>query len=119
MAASAYRMFPHEATGISLFLMLYGYEALLPEEVKHTRYGADSNYEKAVLGHIDKMLVIQEQALEKNAASIEKSWKYFDWKYVKKTVPYLFVVGDVVLMNIKQRLSDLKTLVYIGLDLVQ
>ena len=46
--------------------------------------------------------------LEKNAAFIEKSQKYFAWKYVKKTDPYLFFVGDVVLMNVKQQLSDLK-----------
>ena len=46
-AASAYRMVPHEATGISLFLMLYGREALLPEEIEHTRYGSDVDYEKA------------------------------------------------------------------------
>ena len=59
-------------------------------------------------GHIEKMLGIQEQALEKNAAFIEKSWKFFDHKYVKKTVPYLFVVGDVVLMNVKQQIIDLK-----------
>ena len=68
------------------------------------------NYEKAVAGQIEKMLGIQEQVLKKNAASIEKSWRYFNWKYVKNTVPYLFVVGDVVLMNVKQRLSDLKNI---------
>ena len=109
-AASAYRMVPHEATGMSPFLMLYGREALLPEEIEHTRYGSDVDYEKAVLGHIEKMLGIQEQALEKNAASIERSWEYFNCKYVKKTVPYSFVVGDVVLMNVKQQLSDLKNM---------
>ena len=108
MAASAYRMVPHEATGMSPFLMLYGREALLPEEIEHTRYDSDVDYEKAVLGHIEKMLGIQERALEKNAASIERSREYFNRKYVKKTVPYSFVVGDVVLMNVKRRLSDLK-----------
>ena len=100
-AAGAYRMVPQEATGMSPFLMLYGREALLPEEIEHISYGFNVDYEKAVAGHIRKMLGIQEQALEKNAASIEKSWKYFDWKYIKKTVIYSFVVGNVVLMYVK------------------
>ena len=56
------------------------------------------------------MLGIQEQELEKNAASVERSWEYFNHKYVKKTVPYSFVAGDVVLMNVKQQLSDLKNM---------
>ena len=77
----------HEAMGMSPFLMLYGREALLPEEIEHTRYGSNEDYEKAVAGHLEKMLGIQEQALEKNATSIEKSWNYFDCKYVNKTVP--------------------------------
>ena len=50
-AASAYRMVLHEATGMYLFLMLYGRESLLPEEIEHTRYGSNVNYEKAVAGH--------------------------------------------------------------------
>ena len=48
-AASAYRMVPHEAMGMSPFLMLYGCEALLPEEIDHTRYGSDVDFKKAVL----------------------------------------------------------------------
>ena len=36
----------HEATGMSLILALYEQEALLPEEIEHTRYGSNSNYEK-------------------------------------------------------------------------
>ena len=34
--------------------------------------------------------------------------KNFDQKHVKKTVPYLFFMLDFVLVNVKQRLSDLK-----------
>ena len=63
---------------MSLFLMLYGCVALLPKEIKHNRYGSDSNYKKAMAEYIEKMLGIQEQALEKNANSIQKYWKYFN-----------------------------------------
>lgn len=105
--ASVYRMVPHEATGMFPILMLYGREPLLLEKIKHTRYGSDVDYIKT-RGGTNKDAGHKEQALEKNAASIEKSWKYFNWKYVKKTVPYSFFVGDNVLMNMKQWLSVLK-----------
>ena len=59
-AASAYRMVPCETSGMSPFLMLYGRESLLPEEIEHTRYGSKINYEKAMAGNIEKMLGIQE-----------------------------------------------------------
>ena len=51
MAASVYRMVLHEATRKLPFLMLYGREALLPEEIEHNRYGSDSDYEKPVERH--------------------------------------------------------------------
>ena len=56
--ASVYRMVPNEAMGMSLFFMLYGFKALLPEEIEHNRYGSDSNYEKAAARLIEKMLRI-------------------------------------------------------------
>ena len=59
---------------VALFNALWVW-ALLPEEIEHTKYGSDVDYGKAVAGHIEKMLGIQEQVLEKNAASIEKSSK--------------------------------------------
>ena len=108
IAASVYRMVPHEGMGMLPFLMLYGREALLPEEIEHTTYGSDSNYEKAVERHIGRMLEIQELASQKNSGAIQRSKEYFDRKYVKKATPYTFVIGDVVLMNIKKRLSDIK-----------
>ena len=35
LAASSYWMVPHGSTGMSPFLMLYGQEALMPEEIPH------------------------------------------------------------------------------------
>ena len=53
-AASAYRMVPHEATGMLPFLTLYGREALLPEEIEYTMYSSDSDYKKAVERHMGR-----------------------------------------------------------------
>ena len=90
--------------------MLYGHEALLPEKIEHTMYGSDSNYEKAVERHIGQMLKIQELASQRNSGAIQRSKEYFDRRYVKKATPYTLVVGDVVLMNIKERLSNIKNI---------
>ena len=49
------------------------------EEIENTRYGLDSNYEKAMMEHREDT-GHQEKVLEKNAASIDKSWKYFNKK---------------------------------------
>ena len=79
-------MVPHEATRMSPFLMLYGREALLPEEIEHTTYGSDSDYEKAVAGHISKMISLQELAGSRNSRAVQRSKEYFDRKYMKKTI---------------------------------
>ena len=84
IAASAYRMVPHEATGISPFLILYGREAIMPEEIDHNVYASNSNYEKAVAGHIEIFLNLQDMASKCNEEKIKKSREYFDRKYVKK-----------------------------------
>ena len=94
--------------GMLPFLMLYGCEALLQEEIEHTMYGSDSDYEKAVERHIGQMLKIQELASQRNSGAIQQSKEYFDRRYVKKATLYTFVVGDVALMNIKKHLSNIK-----------
>ena len=48
--SSAYRMVPHESPGMLPLMRLYGQEALIPIEIKHTTYGLDSDYEKALGG---------------------------------------------------------------------
>ena len=42
--------------------MLYGREAIMPEEIDHTVYASNLNYEKAVAGHIAKFLNLQDMA---------------------------------------------------------
>ena len=73
IAASTYRIVPHEATGISLFLMLYGREATMPEEIEHTLYASNTDDKKAVAGYIAKFLNMQKMASKNNERKIQKS----------------------------------------------
>ena len=52
LAASSYRMAPHESTGFSAFLMMYGWEAIMPEEISHMTYLLNKDYKTAVGKHI-------------------------------------------------------------------
>ena len=108
LAASAYWMVPHGSTGMSPFLMLYGREALMPEEIPHVNYASKNSYEIAVEKYIEKMLAIHQEALKKNQISVQRSKEYFDRKFVKKSQLHNFVVGDIVLMNVKKRIKDIK-----------
>ena len=108
LATSSYRMVPHESTGFSPFLMMYGWEAIMPEETPHMTYLSNEDYETVVDKHIGRMLAINEKAGEKNQECVQRSKEYFDRKYVKKVSPHNFVVGDIVLMNIKKRIRDIK-----------
>ena len=47
MTVIAFQMVPYEATRISLFLMLYGREAIMPEEIDHTVLASKTDYEKS------------------------------------------------------------------------
>ena len=80
----------------------------MPEEIDHTVYASNSNYEKAVAGHIAKILNLQDMASKCNEEKIWKSQEYFDRKYVEKLGVHSFAVGNVVLMKIKKRIKDIK-----------
>ena len=54
------------------------------------------------------MLAIYQEALNKNQMSVQRSKEYFDRKFAKKSQPHSFVVGDIVLMNFKKRIKDIK-----------
>ena len=54
------------------------------------------------------MLAIHQEASKKNQASVQRSKEYFDRKFVKKRQPHNFVVGDVVLINVKKKIKDIK-----------
>ena len=101
-------MVPHESTGFSPFLMMYGWEVIMPEEIPHMTYLSNEDYETAVGKHIRRMLAINEKAKEKNQESVRRSKEYFDRKYVKEVSPHNFVVGNIVLLNIKKRIRDIK-----------
>ena len=108
LAASSYRIVPHESTGFSPFLMMYGWEAIMPEEIPHMTYLTNEDYKTAVGKHIKRMLAINDKAKEKKQESVRRSKEYFNREYVKKTSPHDFLVGDIVLMNIKKRIRDIK-----------
>ena len=45
----------------------------MTEELDHTMYASNSNYEKAVEGHIAKVLNLQDMTSKKNEEKIQKS----------------------------------------------
>ena len=45
----------------------------MPEEIDHTVYASNSNYENAVAGHIAKILNLQDMASKCNEENIQKS----------------------------------------------
>ena len=76
----------------------------MPEEIEHITYASNLDYEKEVAGHIAKVLDLQDKPSKNNEDKIQKSQEYFDRKYVKKLGVHLFAVGNIVLMNIKNKL---------------
>ena len=88
--------------------MMYGREAVMPEEIPHMTYLSNEDYETAVGKHIGRMLAINEKAKEKNQERVRRSKEYFNRNCVKKASPHNYVVGDIVLMNIKKRSRDIK-----------
>ena len=95
LAASFYWMVPHGSTGMSPFLMLYGREALMPEEIPHVTYASNDSYEVAEEKHIEKILAIHQKAIKKNQVSVQRSKEYFNRKFVKMTQLHNFFVGNI------------------------
>ena len=73
-------MVPCKSNGISPFLMLYGREAIMPEKIDHTIYASSFDYKKAVAGHKEIFLDLQDMASKNNENKIQKSQEYFDRK---------------------------------------
>ena len=100
-------MVPHKVTGMSSLSTLYGCEALLPEKIERTRYDSDEDYEKAVAGHRGEA-GHPRASIGKLLPLFRCLGKYFNRKYVMETVPYSLVMENIVLMNLKRQLCDLK-----------
>ena len=45
---------------------------------------------------------------KENQVSVQRSKEYFDRKFVKKRQPHNLVVGDIVLLNVKKIIKDIK-----------
>lgn len=54
------------------------------------------------------MLAIQQEAIKKNQESVRILKDYFDRKYARKSQPHNFIVGNIVFMNIKKRIKNIK-----------
>ena len=65
-------------------------------------YSSNDSYEVAVERHIGNMLAIWQEAIKKNQASVQRLKVCNDKKYAKKSQPYNFVVGDIVLWKLKE-----------------
>ena len=74
LAAFSYRMVLHKRTGFSPFLMMYGQEAIMPEEIPHVTYLSNKNYETAVENHIGRMLAINKK-LKRKTRKVQGSLK--------------------------------------------
>ena len=55
-AVSAYYMVPHRATGFSLFVLLYGHEAITSYKIPFTRYASEELYQEALSSQIKRCL---------------------------------------------------------------
>ena len=71
-------------------------------------YLLNEDYKTSLGKHIGRMLAINEKAKEKNQERVRRSKEYFNRNCVKKASPHNYVVGDIVLMNIKKRIRDIK-----------
>ena len=57
--------------------MLLGYDTLLPEEIEHTSYDLDFNYENAIEHYINNMLQIFEHESKRSPEAVQRSREYF------------------------------------------
>ena len=80
----------------------------MPEEIPHMTYLSNKDYKTAVGNHIGRILSINKKAKEKNQESARKFYRFSKEKFVKKASIHNFVVGDIVLINIKKRIKDIK-----------
>ena len=53
VAVSAYRIVPHRATGFSPFMMIYGQESILPQEIDQIHFILAGSYEEALVRHMN------------------------------------------------------------------
>lgn len=103
IAVSAYRMVPHRETGFSPFIMLYGRESILPQEIQYTKFQTIEDHEKAVENHIRKMLSIHEVALKKRIEYQSKMKAYHDDKKIGHKEVQDFPLESLVWVNIERQ----------------
>lgn len=106
IAASAYRMVPHRSNGISPFVMMYGREPIMPEEINFIKFKEIEDYNRAVFNHIQNLLEIHELALNRQKIYVEGMKRQFNLKKVGTREVTDFKVGDLVWINVHRRLKS-------------
>ena len=100
-------MVPHRSSGISPYIMLYGQEPIMPEEINFIKFKKVEDHEIAIKNHIKNMIDIHELALGRRKFYINKMKADFNLKKVKKLMQKEFSVSDLVWMNVHQRTKSL------------
>ena len=103
IAVAGYRMVPHRGTGFSPFMMLYGREAGLPEEIGLVEYETYENYEEAVQSHVENLLEIHRIANYTNQVYWNKTKAYFDSKQIGNKAIEMFVREDLVWLDVRRQ----------------
>ena len=106
IGALAYRMVPHRSNGISLFVMMYGREAIMPEEVNYVYFQKVEDYDMAVKRHIQNIMDIHELAMARHKVYVNQMKAQFNLNKIGARVPDKYCVGDLVWMNVHRRIQS-------------
>ena len=93
MAVAAIRMVPSRATGFSPFLLFYGREGLVSDEILHVEFNTEADYDLAVENHIEQLVETYNQALTNDSNYHEKIKLAFDKKKAGKRLVTKFILG--------------------------
>ena len=97
-------MFPHKATGLSLFKILYVREAIWSEEILHFIYDWDETYLKAVENYICNIIKIHKFAIKRNGGYQKRMIEDFA-KKVTKGAKRDYKVGETVWVDIRRQMQ--------------
>ena len=80
-------MVSQNSSELSPFLMMYGQEAIMPEENPNLTYLSKENYKIEVENHIGRMIAISQNLREKPQESTRRSKERFGRNMLRKISP--------------------------------